>query len=141
MYFSACSIFIFSFFFFKQKTAYEMRISDWSSDVCSSDLHLKINGDFQYVDATAENRSFTAFPQRDGGTLSIDLSGKLQQIQSGTAGVDDQANYYIIALLDHLEDSTSLDSAGLHDLEWDVAEHRSRVVKGTRGALRGILAG
>src|SRR3546814_6110903 len=31
------------FFFFKQKTAYEMRISDWSSDVCSSDL--------QYVQA------------------------------------------------------------------------------------------
>src|SRR3546814_5996074 len=29
---------VFSFFFFKQKTAYEMRISDWSSDVCSSDL-------------------------------------------------------------------------------------------------------
>src|SRR3546814_1925533 len=30
---------MFVFFFFKQKTAYEMRISDWSSDVCSSDLH------------------------------------------------------------------------------------------------------
>src|SRR3546814_9920818 len=32
------------FFFFKQKTAYEMRISDWSSDVCSSDLafHLAV---------------------------------------------------------------------------------------------------
>src|SRR3546814_3349794 len=30
-----CRVF---FFFFKQKTAYEMRISDWSSDVCSSDL-------------------------------------------------------------------------------------------------------
>src|SRR3546814_4810065 len=29
---------MFLFFFFKQKTAYEMRISDWSSDVCSSDL-------------------------------------------------------------------------------------------------------
>src|SRR3546814_16003549 len=29
---------ILTFFFFKQKTAYEMRISDWSSDVCSSDL-------------------------------------------------------------------------------------------------------
>src|SRR3546814_17245577 len=28
-----------TFFFFKQKTAYVMRISDWSSDVCSSDLH------------------------------------------------------------------------------------------------------
>src|SRR3546814_13113073 len=32
-----CCLFDF-FFFFKQKTAYEMRISDWSSDVCSSDL-------------------------------------------------------------------------------------------------------
>src|SRR3546814_1664856 len=30
------------FFFFKQKTAYEMRISDWSSDVCSSDLSREI---------------------------------------------------------------------------------------------------
>src|SRR3546814_4471838 len=29
------------FFVFMQKTAYEMRISDWSSDVCSSDLHLR----------------------------------------------------------------------------------------------------
>src|SRR3546814_3342670 len=32
-------IVLYLFFFFKQKTAYEMRISDWSSDVCSSDLH------------------------------------------------------------------------------------------------------
>src|SRR3546814_4950604 len=31
------------FFFFKQKTAYEMRISDWSSDVCSSDLRYRRN--------------------------------------------------------------------------------------------------
>src|SRR3546814_6755106 len=34
----AGSFFTYLFFFFKQKTAYEMRISDWSSDVCSSDL-------------------------------------------------------------------------------------------------------
>src|SRR3546814_1650955 len=33
-----CLCFVVWFFFFKQKTAYEMRISDWSSDVCSSDL-------------------------------------------------------------------------------------------------------
>src|SRR3546814_14695461 len=33
-----CFDFVFYIFFFKQKTAYEMRISDWSSDVCSSDL-------------------------------------------------------------------------------------------------------
>src|SRR3546814_11542939 len=30
------------FFFFKQKTAYEMRISDWSSDVCSSDVSIMV---------------------------------------------------------------------------------------------------
>src|SRR3546814_6075869 len=34
-----CLILYLYCFFFKQKTAYEMRISDWSSDVCSSDLH------------------------------------------------------------------------------------------------------
>src|SRR3546814_14636803 len=49
-----CSVYIVLlcvFFFFKQKTAYEMRISDWSSDVCSSDLveagiaaHLAVGG-------------------------------------------------------------------------------------------------
>src|SRR3546814_9383954 len=33
-------VFFLLFFFFKQKTAYEMRISDWSSDVCSSDLQV-----------------------------------------------------------------------------------------------------
>src|SRR3546814_10001207 len=42
-------------FFFKQKTAYEMRISDWSSDVCSSDLRLQDAGIdwriYQYGDA------------------------------------------------------------------------------------------
>src|SRR3546814_19013267 len=37
MFLLLCSTFVI-FFFFKQKTAYEMRISDWSSDVCSSDL-------------------------------------------------------------------------------------------------------
>src|SRR3546814_15060460 len=33
------------FFFFKQKPAYEMRISDWSSDVCSSDLGARVTAD------------------------------------------------------------------------------------------------
>src|SRR3546814_8431287 len=38
---TACSCrSLFVFIFFKQKTAYEMRISDWSSDVCSSDLRV-----------------------------------------------------------------------------------------------------
>src|SRR3546814_1080667 len=38
-----------SFFFFKQKTAYEMRISDWSSDVCSSDLPFVLDQAQQQV--------------------------------------------------------------------------------------------
>src|SRR3546814_3763103 len=37
----SCLFFV-VFFFFKQKTAYEMRISDWSSDVCSSDLAARM---------------------------------------------------------------------------------------------------
>src|SRR3546814_19959071 len=37
-WYSDCAFVLCFFFFFKQKTAYEMRISDWSSDVCSSDL-------------------------------------------------------------------------------------------------------
>src|SRR3546814_13346495 len=36
-----CSVILF-FFFFKQKTAYELRISDWSSDVCSSDIGAQL---------------------------------------------------------------------------------------------------
>src|SRR3546814_3643194 len=41
MYIVLCCFSFFPFFFFKQKTAYEMRISDWSSDVCSSDLNYR----------------------------------------------------------------------------------------------------
>src|SRR3546814_5612484 len=39
-----CSVAIWYFFFFKQKTAYDLRISDWSSDVCSSDLEAPAFG-------------------------------------------------------------------------------------------------
>src|SRR3546814_8465733 len=43
------------FFCFKQKTAYEMRISDWSSDVCSSDLQDRLEGiTFGTFDLSAE---------------------------------------------------------------------------------------
>src|SRR3546814_2950249 len=53
-------------FFFKQKTAYEMRISDWSSDVCSSDLmsrritlpiHIDGKGPFNFVVDTGSERT------------------------------------------------------------------------------------
>src|SRR3546814_8017215 len=47
------------FFFFKQKTAYEMRISDWSSDVCSSDLMTREHpvGGFARLARGAEDRA------------------------------------------------------------------------------------
>src|SRR3546814_17868799 len=58
-----------SFFFFKQKTAYEVRISDWSSDVCSSDLafaedHVPSTGEYDpymHVFLDAGNGNILAF--------------------------------------------------------------------------------
>src|SRR3546814_13654272 len=45
------------FFFFKQKTAYEMRISDWSSDVCSSDLIDRITPTHRFGGAETRGRN------------------------------------------------------------------------------------
>src|SRR3546814_5828994 len=47
------------FFFFKQKTAYEMRISDWSSDVCSSDLKFQAQAGTAYTIEAGTVGSFT----------------------------------------------------------------------------------
>src|SRR3546814_19227609 len=56
LYTLCCYVFV--FFFFKQKTAYEMRISDWSSDVCSSDLFEWFEtGDYALKDVTQEARA------------------------------------------------------------------------------------
>src|SRR3546814_1051798 len=54
-------IFDLVFFFFKQKTAYEMRISDWSSDVCSSDLIARRGR------GTAGKRDAEQQQEREGG--------------------------------------------------------------------------
>src|SRR3546814_1793291 len=51
---SLCYWLIVFFFFFKQKTAYEMRISDWSSDVCSSDLLLRLRRIFEALHLRGE---------------------------------------------------------------------------------------
>src|SRR3546814_2760038 len=57
-----------SVFFFKQKTAYEMRISDWSSDVCSSDLSAP---DRLLLEANVEERS-TGEIQLSAGYSSLE---------------------------------------------------------------------
>src|SRR3546814_11147340 len=62
------------FFFFKQKTAYEMRISDWSSDVCSSDLLYRIADGRLVVADTMRWRPWMA--ELDGDKLN-QLVGKM----------------------------------------------------------------
>src|SRR3546814_10320705 len=62
----------FSFFFFKQKTAYEMRISDWSSDVCSSDL-LEVHAADEAFPATAGWHPWFRRRLELGGDLEVDM--------------------------------------------------------------------
>src|SRR3546814_3806054 len=52
-------LFVVCFFFFKQMTAYELRISDWSSDVCSSDLY----SDAAVGAPSAKALAYVMFPQ------------------------------------------------------------------------------
>src|SRR3546814_510488 len=66
-----CSLllcFLILFFFFKQKTAYEMRISDWSSDVCSSDLGRRSQAALNYINTTS---------YRHGKATELDISANL----------------------------------------------------------------
>src|SRR3546814_6091462 len=51
------------FFFFKQKTAYEMRISDWSSDVCSSDLPHTLGGGYHVERRRAQRAADRQAPE------------------------------------------------------------------------------
>src|SRR3546814_9528567 len=63
--FDVSSVMLFCFCFFKQKTAYEMRISDWSSDVCSSDLLFEISGGPVQAAVGVEYRRETFSDRRD----------------------------------------------------------------------------
>src|SRR3546814_20737208 len=79
------------FFFFKQKTAYEMRISDWSSDVCSSDLCLGGNG---YVEEGLAARLYRELPlnaiwEGSGNVMCLDLLRVLEQDPAAVEGVLD----------------------------------------------------
>src|SRR3546814_9389095 len=65
------------FFFFKQKTAYEMRISDWSSDVCSSDLALEAAFDDMVIVAAVEIFDV----QRDPGGLGEAVEEMLHHLR------------------------------------------------------------
>src|SRR3546814_20441334 len=70
------------FYFFKQKTAYEMRISDWSSDVCSSDLAeldpSPTNGAPYEHESVSESRIFRLFACRGQPAFAAKCLGRGQ---------------------------------------------------------------
>src|SRR3546814_5411340 len=67
-------------FFFKQKTAYEMRISDWSSDVCSSDLHR-----------SGEQRLQVVHVRRLARRIGIDVIAHVVPAEIVIAGADERS--------------------------------------------------
>src|SRR3546814_1915685 len=104
-------IYISIFFFFKQKTAYEMRISDWSSDVCSSDL----GPDHQPAGRIEDGSEHAAAAVGDGDRhapvvrrLAAGARARRQSVARGRQGLGAQAgrgaamsyqNYVIAAYL------------------------------------------
>src|SRR3546814_7877198 len=99
-----CLVFRGLIFFFKQKTAYEMRISDWSSDVCSSDLAAILTPFFQSAETPAdrlmvEQAKWLAFTSKfwreflsillAGKTLTDDQMTERDKVVGGHAAADD----------------------------------------------------
>src|SRR3546814_9758374 len=96
------------FFFFKQKTAYEMRISDWSSDVCSSDLLAKefygCDPDAQFSVPSQVREHFSRHLGKRGasayaswmemrqayGAQYPDLADQLDHMRAGTLPAEDR---------------------------------------------------
>src|SRR3546814_1925503 len=70
----------FCFFFFKQKTAYEMRISDWSSDVCSSDLSLEMSGEKAQLKSGRSRYSLSCLKADEFPALGRVVDGKALQL-------------------------------------------------------------
>src|SRR3546814_17128508 len=70
-------------FFFKQKTAYEMRISDWSSDVCSSDLICRCEGAMmnlvEYRRTASRLADFLPWAALVGSGVVLNKDGSLQR--------------------------------------------------------------
>src|SRR3546814_7465657 len=106
------------FFFFKQKTAYEMRISDWSSDVCSSDLKdmlaaapalvlalcERVDGDESVVESESDLESSSSMP--DSGSTATEFV-------RGT-GVDwDKSGVLLLLLSNGRSDSARLSFSGV----------------------------
>src|SRR3546814_15458897 len=78
------------FFFFKQKTAYEMRISDWSSDVCSSDLVVASLCRAADAVAHAWPTCFTDHARQGNGGVRTTASAPAQAVRRGRDSRQDE---------------------------------------------------
>src|SRR3546814_6794977 len=114
---------VFGFFFFKQKTAYEMRISDWSSDVCSSDLV----GDIDMEDVVLNRRILiTLIPALEKSADEVSSLGKIN-----VAGLKDMMGKSIGNALTGdreeilLNKPTNADNA--YGLVWDEAGYYTEI--------------
>src|SRR3546814_3293375 len=70
------------FFFFKQKTAYEMRISDWSSDVCSSDLMDRLDA------LTALETAINASDAESEADITLELDAAIDALGAAYVAVE-----------------------------------------------------
>src|SRR3546814_20928720 len=98
-------------FFFKQKTAYEMRISDWSSDVCSSDLVSHFVAALSGDTDVAELRRLAVFGETETARLE-EVQRQIKDLQSKSVAEAikqlDDAKRDIAALQKRLTDSGTL---------------------------------
>src|SRR3546814_12385775 len=88
------------FFFFKQKTAYEMRISDWSSDVCSSDIEPAPVPVGPGVDVLAEQRDFLRARIDQRLRLIDDRGERPRNLGAARIGHDAIGAEFVAAFLD-----------------------------------------
>src|SRR3546814_2295554 len=102
------------FFFFKQKTAYEMRISDWSSDVCSSDLVEIVP-----IEVIVRNVAAGTLSKR----LGIEEGTQLPRTLIEYCYKDDALGDPLIAE-DHIECFNWCSREELHDIQ-DMADRKS----------------
>src|SRR3546814_6299815 len=91
--YSCCIKMELCFFFFKQKTAYEMRISDWSSDVCSSDLTESGAADDDQVQDLQHPRA--AGSQGGFGLHQEESGGQTGQGEIGRASCRERVCQYV----------------------------------------------
>src|SRR3546814_10908124 len=137
------------FFFFKQKTAYEMRISDWSSDVCSSDLHgLADAGAAEQADLAALGVGREQIDDLDAGDEDRAVGRLIDEQRGGRVdrrgfGRADGAEF-VDRLTDHVEDAAQrLGTDGHADLRAGVGDDLTAREAGGRihrDRAHGVLA-